>query len=288
MKMPEISRQIVRTPVAAQIGRLITVLCTVVVVCFALSSQAVNILSNPGFDGPPAGLNSWSAHTTEGWSYAAHSDVSISSPDSCWQQGLYGNGGAPLNPYISYVYQKVAAAPGYTYSADAWFTQFVFGSGDGGNSGGGGFLGAGCGLFGDNMNLYSTNTANGGYYEDGWVEVQFLSSSNTILADYKSGIINPALVHHLATIGATTTNMTATTTNAYLTWFDVPVTNQYNPNTIVLNGDPDPANTTGATLSPGPTNTIPSGVMTAPPGTVAVQFMLNLCQTSYASGAPHW
>ena len=28
--------------------------------------------------------------------------------------------------------------------------------------------------------------------------------------------------------------------------------------------------------------------MTAPPGTVYVQFSLNLCQSSYASGAPHW
>src|SRR5579859_1110649 len=280
MKKTEISRQIVRTPVVTQIGRFIAALCTVVAVCFALNSEAVNILSNPGFDGPPAGLNSWSAHSTEGWSYAAHADTFISSPDSCWQQGLYGNGGAP-NTYISYVYQKVSAAPGYTYSADAWFTQYVFGSTDGGDNGS-------CGLYGDNMALYSTNVSNTGYYEDGWVEVQFLSSSNTILADYKSGIINPALVHNLAASGATTTNVTATSTNAILTWFDVKVTNQYNPNTIVVNGDPDPANTTGAPLSPGPTNSIPSGVMTAPPGTVAVQFMLNLCQTSYSSGAPHW
>ncbi|HEV2437577.1 MAG TPA: hypothetical protein VG077_16410 [Verrucomicrobiae bacterium] len=279
MKKPEISRQIVRTPVVTQIGRFITASCAVVALGFALNSAAVNILTNPGFDSSP-GFSGWSAHSTETWSYAVHNDVSISSPDSCWQQGLYGNGGAP-NTYISYVYQRISAAPGSTYTADAWFTQFVFGSVDGGDNGS-------SGLYGDNMALYSTNYLNTGYYEDGWVEVQFLSSSNTILADYKSFIINPAYVHNLATAGATTTNVTATTTNAYLNWFDCSVTNQYNPNTIVVNGDPDPGNFTGAPISPGPTNSIPSGIMTAPPGTRYVQFSLNLCQTSYSSGAPHW
>ena len=286
MKTPENTRQIMEIPSITHLGklasRLIVAFCAVMAACFCLPANAVNILTNPGFDGPPAGLNGWSAHSTEGWSYAPHSDVSLSSPESCWQQGLYGNGGAPLNPYISYVYQKVASAPGYTYTADAWFTQYVFGSTDGGDNGS-------CGLFGDNMALYSTNSLNTGYYEDGWVEVQFLSSSNTILADYKSGIINPALVHNLAASGATTTNITLTSTNAILNWFDCPVTNQYNPNTIVVNGDPDPGNFVGGVnLSPGPTNSIPSGVMTAPPGTKFVQFMLNLCQTSYSSGAPHW
>src|SRR5579862_8730990 len=236
MKTPEKTRQIMENPLKTHLksfaARCIAATCAALAVCFALNSHAANILTNPGFDGPPAGLNGWSAHSTEGWSYAAHADTFISSPDSCWQQGLYGNGGAP-NTYISYVYQKVAAAPGYTYSADAWFTQYVFGSTDGGDNGS-------CGLYGDNMALYSTNVSNTGYYEDGWVEVQFLSSSNTILADYKSGIINPALVHSLAASGATTTNVTATSTNAILNWFDVKVTNQYNPSTIVLNGDPDP------------------------------------------------
>ena len=113
-------------------------------------------------------------------------------------QGLYGNGGAP-NTYISYVYQQIASAPGYTYTADAWFTQFVTGSTDGGDNGS-------VGLFGDNMAAYSTNVLNTGYYEDGWVEVQFLSSSNTVLADYKSFIINPAYVHTLAASGAVYTN----------------------------------------------------------------------------------
>ena len=129
MKTSKKTRQILGIPAKTQrrkfIARFITASCAAIAVCFAWSSQAANILSNPGFDGPPAGLSGWSAHTTEGWSYAPHSDVSLSSPESCWMQGLYGNGGAP-NTYISYVYQQVASAPGYTYTADAWFTQYVY------------------------------------------------------------------------------------------------------------------------------------------------------------------
>ena len=129
MKTSKKTRQILGIPAITQrrkfIARFIAAFCAAVALCFAFSSQAANILSNPGFDGPPAGLSGWSAHTTEGWSYAPHSDVSLSAPDGLWMQGLYGNGGAPLNPYISYVYQTVASAPGYTYTADAWFTQYV-------------------------------------------------------------------------------------------------------------------------------------------------------------------
>ena len=54
----------------------------------------------------------------------------------------------------------------------------------------------------------------------------------------------------------------------------------------MVNGDPDPG-TTGTT-SPGPTNSLANGIMTAPPGTVHVQYSLNLCQTSFTSGAPNW
>ncbi|MGA9777715.1 MAG: hypothetical protein WBS33_05545, partial [Verrucomicrobiia bacterium] len=206
-----------------------------------------------------------------------NSGLVLSPPNSLWQQGLYGNGAAP-NTYISYVYQKIAAAPGYTYSADAWFSQFVSNApaGEGGDD-----ISGGSGLFANNDATYTAG-GSAAYYEDGWVEVQFLSSANVILADYKSGIINPALVHNLASSGAVSTSGT----NVYLNWFDVPVTNAYNPATIVANGDPD-TNTVGA-ASPGPTNSIPSGVMTAPAGTAYVQFSLNLCQTSYSSGAPHW
>ncbi|HUA38123.1 MAG TPA: hypothetical protein VMA35_06950 [Candidatus Sulfopaludibacter sp.] len=260
-----------------KIRRFIVAACAAVAVCFALSSQAGNILVNPGFDSSP-GFTGWSAHSTETWSYAVNNTMFLSSPNALWQQGLYGNGGAP-NTYISYVYQSIACNPGSTYTADAWFSQFVKApNGEGGDNGNNG-------LYGDNMALYSTNVLNTGYYEDGWVEVQFLSSSNTILADFKSAIINPAYVHALAASGAVTGNANGTTN---LNWFDCPVTNQYNPATIVANGDPDPNDTFGATTSPGPTNTIPSGIMTAPPGTTHVQFSLNLCQLSYCSGAPHW
>ena len=254
-----------------------------VLACFSLSSKAANILTNPGFDQTPS-FNGWSAHSTETWSYGPNSTLPLSPPNALWQQGLYLNGGAP-NTYISYVYQKIASAPGYTYSADAWFSQFVTNApaGEGGDEHSGG-----SGLYGNNMSLYQAWTTNDvslntAYYEDGWIGVQFLDGANNVLADYKSGIINPALVHNLAASGATSTDANG---HVYLNWIHVQVTNQYNPSTIVVNGDPDPGST--GIQSPGPTNSIPSGIMTAPAGTVYVQYSLNLCQVSYCSGAPHW
>ena len=116
MKNSETTRQILEIPLITHLGKLASrflVAFCAMVVWLCVPAHAGNILVNPGFDGPPAGLGGWSAHSTEGWSYAPHSDVSLTSPDSCWQQGLYGNGGAG-NQYISYVYQKVASAPGYT------------------------------------------------------------------------------------------------------------------------------------------------------------------------------
>jgi len=288
MKNPETCHQARKTPVTTQFnrfrGRFIATVCAAIAVCFVLTGHASNILINPGFDQTP-GFTGWSAHSTETWSYAVNSTLPLSPPNALWQQGLYGNGGAP-NTYISYVYQTIPSAPGNTYTADAWFSQYVTNAAaEGGNDNSGG-----SGMFGNNMALYQAWTTNDvslntGYYEDGWVEVQFLSSSNTILADYKSGIINPAYVHNLAASGATSTTGSG---NVYLNWFDMPVTNVYNPATIVANGDPDPGNFTGAALSPGPTNSLSNGIMTAPPGTTHVQFSLNLCQTSYSSGAPHW
>src|SRR5208282_1318578 len=277
MKTSKKTRQILGIPAITQrrkfIARFITASCAVAAVCFALNSEAVNILTNPGFDQSP-GFTGWSAQSAVTWNYAVNSTLPLSLPNALWMQGVY-NGGEN----VSYVYQKIASTAGYTYSADAWFSQFVKApAGEGGDD-----YSGGSGLFGNNMSQYSTNLLTGAYYEDGWVEVQFLSSSNTILADYKSGIINPALVHALATSGAVTGNVNGTTN---LNWFDVPVTNQYNPATIVAGGDPDPSDP--GTTSPGPTNSVPSGVLTAPPGTKYVQFGLNLAQSSYASGAPHW
>ncbi len=135
-------------------------------------------------------------------------------------QGLYGNGGAPITGTFLMSIRRLASAPGYTYSADAWFSQFVqqpYSTREGGGDTNAGDLYIGtpsglwsCSLFGNNdYPAYSPNSGGANYYEDGWVEVQFLSSSNTILADYKSGIINPALVHNLASSGAVTTNANA-------------------------------------------------------------------------------
>ncbi|MGA3268113.1 MAG: hypothetical protein ABSE16_14955 [Verrucomicrobiota bacterium] len=263
-------------------ARLVAVVCAAAAVCLAWNSQAANILVNPGYDESPS-FTGWSAHSTETWSYTPNSTLVLSPPNALWMQGLYENGNAPAT-YISYVYQTFSAAPGSSYTADAWFSQFVHAPpGEGGDD-----VSGGSGLFGNNdYPAYSTNTADAGYYEDGWVEVQFLDVSNNILADYKSVIIDPPYVHNLAASGATTTNVTATTTNVYLNWFDVPVTNIYNPSTIVVNGDPDPS--APATTSPGPTGSLAPGQnMTAPVATAHVQFMLVLCQHVYASGAPHW
>jgi hypothetical protein len=277
MKKPQIFRQTARTRVVTQINRFIAAVCAAFALCFAFSSQATNILSNPGFDQSP-GFSSWTAVTTEGWTPFVYSTYSLSSPNCCGIGGEYGNNGAG-NTYIVSEFQQLSSAPGYTYTASAWFSEWVTNG-----YGEGGLDGVGSGLFANNSATYTAG-GSAAYYEDGWVGVQFLSSSNTILADYKSGILNPTLVHNLASSGAVTNYGT---TNVALAWFQVPVTNQYNPTTIVVNGDPDPANTTGATLSPGPTNSILSGVMTAPAGTVYVKFSLNVCQSSYSSGAAHW
>ena len=101
MKKPEIFRQPVRIRAVAQISRFIATACAAIAVCFALNAHAVNILVNPGFDATP-GFSGWSAHTTESWSYATHTDVPLSAPNYLWQQGLYGNGGAPNTGYVSY------------------------------------------------------------------------------------------------------------------------------------------------------------------------------------------
>ena len=283
MKKPEIFRQTVRIRAVTQISRFIATACAAIAVCFALNSQAVNILSNPGFDETPVfSPSGWQQFTTASWSSASTTVLTLSPPNALWMQGVYG---AQL---VQNVNQKISAAPGYTYSADAWFSQWVQAPINGDTGSG---IGAGDDFYPSGSGLFNNN---GVGYEDGWVEVQFLDSSGTnyptshILADYKSFIVNPAYVHNLAAIGATTTNVSATDTNINLNWFDCPVTNQYNPTAIVLNGDPDQTDASGATLSPGPTNSVANGILTAPPGTVYVQFSVNMCQYTGASGAARW
>src|SRR6516225_582637 len=82
---------------------------------------AANVLVNPGFETSPA-LTGWSVHTTEGWSINGANTAGQlyrTGNNALWTQGLYGNGGAPRY-YNMYAYQKLAAAPGSTYTADAW------------------------------------------------------------------------------------------------------------------------------------------------------------------------
>jgi hypothetical protein len=304
MKNSETCHQARKPPVTTQFNgfrvRFIATVCAAIAVCFALTSQASNLLVNPGFDPSFAG---WSAHTTEGWSYATHTDQYISPPNDLWMQGLYGNGGAPNSGYVSYVYQSFPTAPGFGYTADAHFSQYVqfFGvtgtPAEGGDNGTANTsLTGGCGLF--------NNNDTGTYYEDGFVEVVFLDAASLgtigtaahILADYKSVIIDPAfeqtILNNTTSVVVTSvnTNFPTVVTNTYLNWIDVPVTNQYDRTTILDNQDPSVNNPyTHTPATPGTiTNTLSNGVMVAPPGAAYVQFRLCLYQLSFASGAPHW
>jgi len=277
--------------------RFLATVCAAVAACFALTGHASNILTNPGFDQTP-GFTGWSAHTTEGWSYATHTDQYISPPNDLWMQGLYGNGGAPNTGYVSFVYQTFPTSPGFTYTADAYFSQYVLFFGvagqptEGGDNGNATAATGASGLF--------NNNDTGTYYEDGYVEVVFWNSaSNSVLADYKSVIIDPTFEQSIlndtssVVVPSVNTNYPppAVVTNVYLTWIDVPVTNQYDPTTLALNqdpsvNDPHPHTPMGTGTI---TNTLgPGQVMVAPPGAAYVEFRLCLYQLSFASGAPHW
>ena len=240
------------------------------------ASGAQNILINPGFESSPT-LSGWSLHTTETWSMNAASSqgkLYRTGNNGLWTQGLYGNGGAPVY-YNMYAYQKIAAAAGSTYMADAWFSEYSFY-----------YLGQG----GDNGAGHSgllTSDAQG--VEDCWVEVQFLDINNNVLADYKSAILSPIDATLPGSAGVTTINVRNwptvtnvipnTATNIYLQWIHCAVTNEFDVGTIGANRDP-------ATESV--TNTVSNGIMTAPPGTAYVQYMLCLAQAQYESGANYW
>jgi len=244
----------------------------------SLAQAAGNILVNPGFESTPIfSAGSWTTHTTESWSMNAASgqgQLYRTGANGLWTQGLYKNGGAP-NYYNMYAYQKIAAAPGSTFSADAWFSEYNFYYlHQGGDNG------AGSGLL--------TSDADG--VEDCWVEVQFLDSVNNILADYKSAIISPIDATLPGSAGVKTINVynwptltnviPGVATNIYLDWIHCQVTNQFDISSIGPNIDP-------ATESV--TNTLGSGgVMVAPPGTAYVQYMLCLAQAQYESGANYW
>ncbi len=248
---------------------------------------AGNVLNNSNFGTTPIfSAGSWTAFSTESWSMNQSTAlVYPGDSDSLWMQGLYGNGGAPAH-YNMYTYQTVACAPGSTFTANAFFSQYVADiTAEGGDVGntldvGGPYYSSG--LFGSDSSGE----------EDGWVEVMFLDGNNNVLADYKSTIITPAYESSLISSGAVVTNYSAfnvnttTGTTNYdinLAWLNCQVTNQYDVSTIGgFNANIDPA-------TESVTNTLGSGqYMVAPPGTKYVQYRLGLSQAQYESGAAYW
>jgi len=237
--------------------------------------QAGNLLSNPGFETTPI-FSAWTAQTTEGWSLnsaASEAYLIRTGANALWMQGLYGNGGA-LPYYNMGASQTLACAPGSTFSADAWFSQYtVCPIHQGGDNG------AGSGLF--------TSDSNG--VEDGWVEVQFQDANKVVLADYKSAILSPIDATLPGSAGVKTINVNNLPTTSgtvpgvgactWLNWVHCQVTNQFDVSTIGPNIDP-------ATESC--TNTLPSGILTAPPGTAYVKYFVGLAQALYESGASYW
>src|SRR6266404_1297784 len=250
----------------------------IIITLLALSGKAANVLVNPGFESSPIFTSgSWSQHASETWSMAsagAADPTSVklvhSGANGLWMQGLYGNGQG--GPQTSYAAQDATCIPGNTYTADAWYSAYVYctshiGGDDGSDPPGG------SGLYG----------ADGSGNEDGWVEVMFFSSGNVLLADYKSQIITPAFVGTAS--GATYNGTLPVATNAlgniYLAWIHCPITNQYDITTVTPNSDPD--------VTGGITNTLaPGQYITAPPGAVKVEFRINLYQAAYEAGAPFW
>jgi hypothetical protein len=241
-----------------------------------MMANAANILVNPGFESAPI-FSTWSAQSTESWSMDAatsHGSLIRTGANALWTQGLYLNGGAPAY-YNMVAYQLIAAAPGSTYTADAWFSEYTYHFGP---------------IGGDNSTTHSGQLSgdpiNG--EEVCWVEVQFLDSAQTILADYKSAILSPTLATLPGSAGVKTINVNdpslptltdATGTNIYLAWIHCPVTNQFDISTIGPNTDP---------VAESVTNTLSSGIMTAPPGTAYVKYFLGLAQQQYQSGANFW
>lgn len=248
-----------------------------------MMAHAANILVDPGFDSSPI-FSAWSAQSTESWSMDAgtgHGGLIRTGANSLWTQGLYLNGGAPAY-YNMGAYQLIAAAPGSTFTADAWFSEYTYAQfAEGGDNGTFPTLGYASGL----LSSYQDGAVLG--VEDCWVEVQFLDASQNILADYKSAILSPLSLTQPGSAGVQTINVTdpslPTVTdgsgNIHLAWIDCMVTNQYDISTLGPNTDP-------ATESV--TNTLSNGIMTAPPGTAYVKYFLGLAQEQYQAGANFW
>lgn len=230
----------------------------------ASSTRAGNVLENPGFE-MGSGLVDWTAADQVSWPIGPASGqgkLYHNGNNALWMQGEYGN----PSPDLIYEYQTIACAPGSTFTADAFFSQYVnhdntvSEGGDNGTSG-----------------LFTSDSSG---EEDGWVEVAFLNSANQIIADYKSVIITPSYEETNLIANGDTTQIGAET---ILTWMDCLVTNQYDVSQIPA-GTVDPA-----TYATAITNTLGAGqYMVAPPGTVNVQFRLAIFQNQYESGATYW
>ena len=244
-----------------------------IMMLLALCAKAGNVLVNPGFEASPIfAAGSWSQHASETWSMGNSTGTSApllhSGADSLWMQGLYENGQA--GPQTSYAAQDLTCIPGNTYTADAWYSAWVYNSNP---TGIGGSSADNCTLFG----------ADGSGNEDGWIEVLFYNSANVLLADYKSMIVTPAYVGTAsgATYNGTLPVVTNALGNIYLAWEDFQVTNQYDVTTVTPNTDPAVAGGITNTLAPGQ-------YITAPPGAVKLEFRISLFQAAYESGAPFW
>ena len=252
---------------------------TIIMMLLALSVQAGNILVNPKFATQPIfAPGSWTQHATVTWSMnsataADGSSVKLIYPgdvNGLWMQGVY-NGA----PQVTYAAQDFSTTPGSTYTADAFYSAYVYFNG-------------GLGGLAGNSGLFQADAppAPAGQEQDGWVEVLFYDSGNNVLADYKSTIITEA--YEGSASGTTYTpgtgNFTLVTNainNIYLGWTDFPVTNQYDVTTITAGGNPDITGTV--------TNTLAAGqVMVAPPGAVKVEFRISDYQYQYEGGAPFW
>ncbi len=270
-KLPRINRPL------SKHGRILLALVSAVITMLpALSSKASNVLVNPGFESSPIfASGSWSQHASETWSMGAATGWGAGTlihtgSEALWMQGLYGNGQG--GPQTSYAAQNFTCVPGNTYTADAWFSTWVY-------------CATGVGGFGGNSGFFTTDATGN---EDGWIEVLFFGSGNNLLADYKSAIIDP---NFLGTASGTTYTGTLSTVtngagNIYLAWIDCPVTNQYDPTTVTPNSDPS-TNAIGGTQVV--TNTLaPGQFITAPLGAVRGEFRVNLYQAAFESGAPFW
>jgi hypothetical protein len=264
MKTQTIPKNLARiNPSLSDYHRITIALISVIIMLFALSAQAGNVLVNPGFEATPLfASGSWSQHATVTWSMNAGTawaprTLTHAGGNSFWMQGVYNGGNN-----TTYAAQDFACFPGNTYTADCWYSAYVTNNGSIGGSGA-----SGSGLFGND----------GAGNEDGWIEVQFLDSGNNLLADYKSTIITPSFCAN----AAATLTLVTNAYGPYLPWEDFPVTNQYDVSTLTPGADPASNGTV--------TNTLAAGqLITAPPGAVKLEFRISMFQAQYESGAPFY